>query len=130
MAIEKIDVDPETLLMEVGALSAVELDELPFGAIQLDPDGVVTAYNAAEAQFAGRRADEVVGKNFFRDIAPCTRVRQFQGSFETGVRRRSLNEVFDFTFHFPSGSRQVRIRMIYGERPRPSVWIFVTPINS
>jgi photoactive yellow protein len=73
----------------------------------------------------GRKAADVVGKNFFRDVAPCTRVQRFFGAFQTGVERRVLNEVFDFTFRFPTGARDVRIRMIYSGS---AVWIFVTPI--
>lgn len=127
MAIQRIDVSSESILGEVGRLSAEALDELPFGAIELDPAGTVLSYNKAEERLAGRTRADVVGKNFFRDIAPCTRVRRFLGAFEVGVERKQLNEVFDFTFHFPAGAREVRIRMIYSAG---SVWIFVTPIAS
>lgn len=128
MAVERIEVDAESLLAEVGNLSAAELDALPFGAIQLDAEGTILAYNKAEERISGREAKLVVGKNFFRDIAPCTRVKKFAGAFESGVARRELNEVFDFVFRFPTGDREVRIRMIYSEMPKAAVWIFVTPI--
>ena len=39
-----------------------------------------------------------------------------------------LNEVFDFTFKFPTGTKDVRIRMIYAGAAEPAVWIFVTPL--
>lgn len=126
MSIQRIDVDSESIVAEVGSLSLDELDALPFGAIQLDGTGVVLQYNKAEERLSGRRRDEVVGKHFFRDIAPCTRVQRFLGAFEAGVERRELNEVFDFTFRFPQGARDVRIRMIYSGS---AVWVFVTPIG-
>lgn len=128
MAVERIEVDSQSLLNEVGTLSAEELDTLPFGAIQLDATGTILTYNKAEERLSGRKAEQVVGKNFFREIAPCTRVKRFFGAFESGVMRRELNEVFDFVFRFPSGDREVRIRMIYSGVPKPAVWIFVTPI--
>lgn len=129
MSIQRIEVDPEAMIGEVGTLSAVELDALPFGAIQLDPDGKILTYNRAEEQLSGRKREDVVGKNFFSDVAPCTRVRRFYGAFQAGVDRRDLNEVFDFTFRFPGAPREVRIRMIYSGTPRPGVWIFVTPLG-
>lgn len=130
MAVERIEVDVDLLMQEVGSLSPVELDALPFGAIQLDETGTILTYNKAEERLSGRKAESVVGKNFFRDIAPCTRVKRFHGTFEIGVQRQKLNEVFDFLFRFPSGAREVRIRMIYSGVPKPAVWIFVTPIGS
>ena len=105
-----------------------ELNMLPFGTICLDRRGTVLAYNAAEERLAGRRAQDIVGKNFFEEVAPCTRVRKFQGAFAEGMERRSLNEVFDFTFHFPHGKREVRIRLIYTDKPSECVWVFATPI--
>ncbi|HEX8151725.1 MAG TPA: PAS domain-containing protein, partial [Thermoanaerobaculia bacterium] len=101
----------------------------PFGAIQLELDGKVVLYNQAEERISGRKRSDVIGRNFFNEIAPCTRVRRFFGAFQTGVERKVLNEVFDFTFRFPQGTREVRIRMIYAENPRACVWLFVTPIG-
>jgi photoactive yellow protein len=129
MAVTRIEVEPESIAGEVGRMSAEELDALPFGAIQLDANGFVLAYNKTEERISGRAAREVVGKNFFQEVAPCTRVKRFFGAFQTGVDRGDLNEVFDFTFRFPAGTREVRIRMIYSGAPRPAVWLFVTPIG-
>jgi photoactive yellow protein len=128
MAVTRVNIDVDSLVSEIGSLTADDLDLLPFGAIQLDANGVILAYNKSEEKLAGRKAEDVIGKNFFRDIAPCTRVKRFYGAFQTGVDRRELNEVFDFTFKFPHGDREVRIRMIYSATPKPAVWIFVTPI--
>lgn len=129
MALQKIIVSPEQLVGELGSISEIDLDALPFGAIQLDTEGVVIAYNRFESEFAQRAPESVIGRNFFTEIAPCSRVQRFQGAFLSGVERRSLNEVFDFVFRFPSGDREVRIRMIYSGEPKPAVWIFTTPMN-
>ncbi len=130
MAVTRIEVDPASIIGEVGAMSAPELDALPFGAIRLDPAGIILNYNKTEEKISGRAAKDVIGKSFFSDVAPCTRVKRFFGAFQTGVDRRDLNEVFDFTFRFPAATREVRIRMIYSATPTPGVWIFVTPIGS
>ena len=126
MAVERIEVSADSILGEIGRMTAEDLDALPFGAIQLDAAGKILSYNKTEERISGRKAGDVVGKNFFHDVAPCTRVRRFIGAFQEGVQRRALNEVFDFTFRFPQGTREVRIRMIYSGN---TVWIFVTPID-
>ena len=50
-------------VQQVESLTRPELDELPFGVIQVDRDGVVLAYNATEAKLAELDPDDVVGKN-------------------------------------------------------------------
>jgi photoactive yellow protein len=125
MALLKIDVDAEALALEIGRLAPADIDTLPFGAIQLDRNGTVLAYNSAEERISGRKRQDVIGRNFFSEVAPCTRVRRFFGAFQEGVERGALNEIFDFSFRFPQATREVRIRMIYNA---PTVWIFVTPI--
>jgi len=127
MAVQRFEVDPDSIIAELGLMGAEELDALPFGAIQLDAEGTILAYNKTEERISGRRREDVIGKNFFRDVAPCTRVQRFFGAFQAGVDRRELNEVFDFTFRFPAGARDVRIRMIHSSQ---TVWIFVTPMTS
>jgi len=128
MTVHKIEIDSPEMAAEIGNLDAQAFDALPFGAIQLDANGVILRYNKAEEKISGRNTSDVLGKNFFADIAPCTRVKRFLGAFQAGVEHRSLNEVFDFTFAFKTGPRDVRIRMIYSEAPRTCVWIFATPL--
>lgn len=131
MTMQRIIIEPEQLAGEIGTMSRDAIDALPFGAIQLDPSGIIRVYNRFEERFANRSREDVVGRNFFRDVAPCTHVRAFHGAFEEGVRLRNLNEVFDFRFDFPSGSKAVRIRMIFASTPAPEgVWIFVTPLGN
>lgn len=128
MPVTKVDIDPDALAREIGRLSANDIDGLPFGAILLDRDGKVLAYNRAEEQLSGRSRTEVVGRNFFTEVAPCTRVKRFFGTFQEGIERKSLNEIFDFTFKFPGNPKEVRIRMVYAEAAK-GVWIFVTPLT-
>jgi photoactive yellow protein len=128
MSIERIEIEPEAILSEIGTMTSQELDLLPFGAIRLSPNGTITAYNQTEEKLAARKATDVIGKNFFSEVAPCTKVKRFYGAFQTGVERKELNEVFDFTFKFPTGAKDVRIRMIYAGSAEPAVWIFVTPL--
>ena len=101
-----------------------ELDGLAFGAVQLDRTGKVLVYNAAEASITGRKAAEVVGRNFFTEVAPCTDTPRFRGVFEAGVRADNLNTMFEYTFDYRMQPTKVKIHMkkaLVGD----TYWIFV-----
>lgn len=59
------------------ALSPDEIDQLPFGAIKLDKDDRVVFYSKREALGSGMGERGQVGRNFFKDIAPCFATEDF-----------------------------------------------------
>ncbi len=97
----------------VSRLSPDELDGLPYGLITLDAQGRVVHYNDTEARLVGLPRERVLGRSFFDEVAPCTRVREFKGRFEelardpVGVRVQS----FDFVFRFAKAEQHVSIVM-------------------
>lgn len=95
-------------------LSAQEADALPYGLIMLDAQGVVTGYNDAESRLSGYAPNRVIGRNFFTDIAPCTRVRGFAGLYRQMVETgEPPTAQFDFLFRLPHGEKQVAVLMAY-----------------
>jgi len=89
------------------------LDALPFGAIVVDLNGTIVAYNQYEARLARQDRDAVLGKNFFRDVAPCTAVREFEGrllTFASG--KRMVGERFNYFFPFIHGPVDVTITFL------------------
>ena len=111
----------------LGKLGDRELDKLAFGAIELDASGNVLKYNAAESAITGRNPASVIGKNFFRDVAPCTATPAFKGVFEAGVRNNDLNTMFEYVFDYQMTPTKVRVHMkksISGK----SFWVFVQRI--
>lgn len=105
-------------------LSGKQIDELAFGAIQLDGQGKVLRYNAAEAEITGRHASAVIGTNFFRDVAPCTNTARFKGVFEAGVRSGNLNTMFEYVFDYKMTPTKVKIHMKKAISDG-TYWIFV-----
>ena len=97
----------------VSRLSPEELDTLPYGLICLDAQGRVVHYNDTEARMARLPKGKVVGRNFFTEVAPCTRVREFEGQFQDLVRDPSRIRVrsFDFVFRFRHSEQHVTIVM-------------------
>ncbi|MBK5930422.1 photoactive yellow protein [Halochromatium salexigens] len=105
-------------------MSDQDLDQLAFGAIQLDASGKVLQYNAAEGGITGRDPKSVIGKNFFEDVAPCTKSQEFQGRFKEGVANGNLATMFEYVFDYQMKPTKVKVHMKKA-LVDDSYWIFV-----
>jgi photoactive yellow protein len=101
--------------------SDAELDACSFGVIGLDPDGVVLRYNLYESRLARLDRNQVVGRNFFLEIAPCTRNERFEGRFRAFVARGGVApdglsriERFEYVFDFRFGAQDVSVDIVRG----------------
>lgn len=112
------------LLETVDQLSTAELDGLPYGIIQLDTAGRILKYNATESALASLPQAEAIGKQFFTEVAPCTRVQEFYGRFTNGVIQESLDVSFPFHFAFKQHPRDVLVHLWFSRRTR-SVWVLI-----
>ena len=110
--------------MDIGAQELFDLpesaiDALPFGLISVDADGTIRQYNAYESRMARLPKDRVIGRNFFRDVAPCLSVHGFQGRFERFLEQSGdAAESFDFEFRFAfrTSIRQHHLRAQHQEQ--------------
>jgi photoactive yellow protein len=119
----------EDALAQLDDLSHAELDALSFGVVQVDGAGRVVFYSAAESRFSGRQAEAVLGRDFFRDVAPCTDLPAFRGRFLEGVRRGALDERFRFTFGFEPRPVRVEVRLRRAREP-DRYWVAVRPLEA
>jgi photoactive yellow protein len=88
-------------LWRLADLTPEQLDELPLGAVVIDATGTISAYNSYEANLSRLDQDRVIGRNFFRDIAPCTAVKEFEGRMRAFMRSKDrVSETFDYFFPF------------------------------
>ena len=90
------------------------LDALPVGVIVLDEAGKVIRYNSHEQALSHRSLENVLGKMFFDEVAPCTRACDLAPAFaryvaEGGVLAEDLQLQFPFP-HYPT-PRDVRLRL-------------------
>jgi photoactive yellow protein len=113
------------ILSAADTMSSEELDTLPYGMIQLDAAGRILKYNAVESRLAQLPQDTTIGRKFFSEVAPCTKVQQFYGQFKEGVLRESLDTTFQFHFAFKQNPRDVTVRLFYSKRTR-SVWVMIS----
>lgn len=84
---------------------------LPFGLVKLDLTGKIMEYNMAEGDLTGVDPAWALGKNFFDEVALCTKTQAFYGRFVEGVKRGFINAVFDFTFDHQEVGTKVKVHM-------------------
>jgi photoactive yellow protein len=93
--------------------SDAELDAQPFGVIGLDLEGTILRYNLYESRFARLDRNQVIGRNFFSEVALCTRTEAFEGRFWAFVRDPSRpTERFEFVFNFKFGVQRVSVELV------------------
>jgi photoactive yellow protein len=108
-------------------MSTADVDNLAFGAIELDAKGKILRYNAAEGKLTGRDPKSVIGKNFFTEVAPCTNRPEFRGKFDQGVASGTLNTMFAYTFDYEMKPTQVKVHMKKA-MSADTYWVFVKRI--
>ena len=108
----------------IWALSESELGTFEFGITRLDRAGTVRFFNQAEERFTKRKAEDTIGLNFFREVAPCAAVRNFQGRFEDFVAAPELtSKTFGFIYPFWLGHEQVKITLVRRASEPESVYL-------
>ena len=116
---------PTDVLERADVLTEDELDSLPVGMIQLDRAGTVLKFNQTESSLARMNKNDALGRSFFDEVAPCTKVQEFYGKFVEGVENRNLHTVFPYQFRFRDGrQKNVMISMFYSASTE-TVWVLV-----
>lgn len=124
MKVKRVKFQPDDLQNALAEISDQEVDDLIYGAIELDAEGTILRYNLAETEITGRKGKDVIGKNFFDDVAPCTRSNEFSGRFFEGVKTGQFNAVFEYIFDHQMEPTKVRIIMIKSI-DKKSYWLFI-----
>ncbi len=99
-------------------------EALPFGAILLDRTGNIMKYNKAEGLISGRDPDDVMGKNFFNDVAPCAKGRELYGKFQKAATEPACNYLLDYTFDYKMETTRVRIHLKSADTSK-GIWMFI-----
>jgi photoactive yellow protein len=108
---ERVSFDQADVDNTLANMNDRDLDNLAFGAVQVDSNGKILSYNAAESDITGRNAGDVIGKNFFDEVAPCTKSPEFHGKFKEGVEKGELDTMFEYTFDYQMQPTKVKVHM-------------------
>ena len=108
---EKIDFEGVNLAELLPRIPDSIRNGLPFGLVKLDLTGKILEYNMAEGDLTGVDPAWAMGKNFFDEVAVCTKTQAFYGRFVAGVKSGFMNVVFDFTFDHQEIATKVKVHM-------------------
>lgn len=114
----------ESVITKLENLNRDDVDALDYGAVKVDDEGKILLYNRYEAELAGVAPTSAEGKNFFKEIAPCTNNKLFFGKFKKGVEAGELNLAFNYTFTYKMKPTNVSVQMLKNAQDNSS-WIFV-----
>jgi photoactive yellow protein len=142
---ERFDFQGTDISAVIDRLPSEERNRLPFGVVKLNPAGTILEYNMAEGEISGVHPKDVIGKNFFLDVAVCTQRPEFYGKFRDAMdNNKVLNLIFDYEFQnalyaavhepikvrvhmfssYEIGGKKIvwlMVKRVGGNRPRPQV---------
>jgi photoactive yellow protein len=96
-----------------------------FGVIALNNDAKVVLFNSAEERLSGLPRDEVLGHDFFTEVAPCTASRLFRGRYLRARAEGFLDEHFFYTFTYRIRPVSAHIHMLHDAAQSPLVFFFL-----
>lgn len=85
------------------------INEIPLGLIEVDEAGTVLYYHREGDPGQGGVSDGLVGRNFFKDIAPIADAVGFRDKVEDFRRAHAASYGFDYRFAGAAGERAVRV---------------------
>jgi photoactive yellow protein len=103
--------DTPQLAQAIERLTPDQIDELPYGVIQLDAHEIVVLLNKTEARQSGYENRPGRGRDFFTDVAPCMNNRFFKGRIDAAKRAGTLDIGFSFVGDFADAERELEVRI-------------------
>ena len=94
-------------------LESTDLDQLAFGVIGFDGDGLVRVYNRFESVAAGLSPERVLGLHVFDTVAPCMNNFLVAQRFEDALREQTvLDQTIDYVLTLRMRPTSVRLRLL------------------
>ena len=103
-----LDFDAPGLAAVLVTLPGAELDALPYGVVEMDPETRVLRYNLTESRWSGLSRDQVLGRLFFVEVAPCSDNRHVSRRYQED----SLDETLAYTFSLRMSPVPVTLRLL------------------
>ena len=115
------------ILPRLAAMTQAQHDAFDFGCVRVDDEGTVQMYNRYESELAGVDPANALGKNFFRQLAPCTNNRLVYGRFKDGVAAGNLDVIASYAFTYKMRPTLVRIQM-WRDGQTNTNWVLVKKV--
>ena len=114
--------DAADLVQHIEKLSQYQLDNLPFGAILIDREGIVRFYSKTEARQSGYGQDPT-GQNLFA-ISACMAGTDFHGRIKRAMDEGPVDLEFGWSGDYDDPTRDLRLRVISAS-DNNTIWIFI-----
>ncbi|HKG12212.1 MAG TPA: PAS domain-containing protein [Pyrinomonadaceae bacterium] len=85
------------------------ITEVPLGLVELDDAGTVLYYNREGGPAAAAPTHEMVGRNFYTDVAPVADAQEFRNTLAAFRRAHAPSHSFNFTFRAGDDALPTRI---------------------
>lgn len=120
--------DQPALLDTLEHLTNAELDQLSFGVIGMDANGIVRRYNSVELKMANLSRDNVLNQHLFTHVAPCMNNFMVAQRFEdVTASGEDLDVTIDYVLTLRMRPKRVKLRLL--ARGRQTLrYVIVQPI--
>lgn len=85
----------------------------PFGLLELNSKGKVTGFSPVAERYSEVRAQDVIGRDFFKGILPAAQCREIEEQFHAFMERGDAVERFGFSFPSEQGEISVQMALAY-----------------
>jgi len=117
----------DKVLQNLGSLTQTQADKLPYGVVKADDEGNIEIYNQYCYDEFADFDNSVIGKNYFNEVAPCTKNFMFSGRFERGVESGDMDFLFEYCFTYKIMPTNVKVHL-YRDQSSNTNWIFLKKI--
>lgn len=83
--------------------------KLPYGLLELDPEGEVIRYSPASEQNSDMKAGDVLGRDFFREVLPDEHLKEAQARFQLFMAHGQTIDRFSTSFDSREGRIKVQV---------------------
>jgi photoactive yellow protein len=83
----------------------------PFGLLELDAAGTVIRYSPAAEQNSPMQPEQILGRNFFTEVAPCAQVNELKSRFLSFMAFGDSVQKFSITCPVEEQSIKIQIML-------------------
>jgi photoactive yellow protein len=105
------------------------VEVLPFGALLLDRAGIIRSYNGAQTIITGREAVDVIGQDFFNEVAHCCRNTPVQHNFRRFTVSGRVDVLMEHDLLFRGHKVAVKIHL-KSHQDGQHCWMFTKVVHS
>jgi photoactive yellow protein len=116
---DRLCTEHRTALIGDPKMTREMLDDLAYGAIELDRDGKILAYNREESEMSRISHKRAIHKNFFT-LAPCDEVKELHARYDEFLKGTDIPD-FETTYSLPHGAVRVSISFVRVDENRALV---------